>query len=166
MSEPLDLATLERLAARGCQAPGCTHSKHGPLMLASRCHTGAPVRASYTAGDGYVELACTRCGKLVARITVAGEAPSEALRVQVQDPPTLQRIDALWAYLANDVENGGEGLIAGQMDGMWMPLIAADYPRLDALRPYVLATARHAPKGTVVKLVKFRQREELETIEP
>jgi hypothetical protein len=135
-------------------------------MLASRCHTGSPVRASYTAGDGYVELACTRCGKLVARIAVAGavaEAPVVE-KVNPRETPAVQQIDAIWAYLTSGPD--GEAIIASLVRDVVSPLVAVVYRHAEALRPFAQAVAGAAPRGTVVRLVKFRQREELEVIEP
>lgn len=72
------------------------------------------------------------------------------------------RIDAIWAYLSVD-DDGDEGVMAMRGQNDWMPMIAGDERRRDLLRPVAEQQAKVG--GVVVKLVRFHQREEVETIE-
>jgi hypothetical protein len=75
----------------------------------------------------------------------------------------MGRIDQIWAYLS--VDAGGEGIIGAPIDGRsTLPLIAADKTRLDQIRPWAFALAR-ALKAPV-RLVRFKNREEVEVILP
>ena len=73
-------------------------------------------------------------------------------------PNYLPRIDSLFAFLS--VDEGGEGVVAAQINGMMMPLIAADHSRVLSLRP----VARHigAQSGVPIHLVQFTERHDLE----
>lgn len=72
-------------------------------------------------------------------------------------------IHELWAYVAVHADSD-EGVIGASINGMVMPLVAADRTRLDELRPYAERAAAFA--GKPVKLVRFTAREDVETIEP
>ncbi len=80
----------------------------------------------------------------------------------IEDQPknTMPRIDAVWAFLSVDPDDGNEGVVAFQCDGIWMPLVAADVTRMRAFRDVAanIAAAQHI----TVKLVKFTNREEIE----
>lgn len=84
----------------------------------------------------------------------------------VHDPGGLGfEIEAIWAFLAVHDEDGDEGVISAPAPGGGqMPLIAADQDRLESLRPIAEAIANKTGKD--VNLVKFHQREHIETIEP
>lgn len=72
------------------------------------------------------------------------------------------RIKDVWAFVAVG-EDGDEGIMAmRQRDGSWMPMIAADEERIRLLRP--IAEAQAEVTGTQVRLVRFHQRSEVETI--
>jgi hypothetical protein len=72
-------------------------------------------------------------------------------------------IDSVWAFVSEDAK-GNEGIVAHTMGATLMPLIAADEERLRQLRPYAEKLAK---MGLVkIKLVKFHQRTEVETIAP
>jgi hypothetical protein len=64
------------------------------------------------------------------------------------------RITRLWAYIAIH-SDGDEGVIGVMNRGEWLPLVAADRTRLDALRPYAEDVA--AKSGMTVRLVRFDQ---------
>lgn len=81
----------------------------------------------------------------------------------MQPKNTMPRIDEIWAFVSVDPNDGNEGIIAQTMGDTWMPFVAADKARLDALRPIVEHLVHK--RGITVKLVKFTQREEIETLE-
>lgn len=82
--------------------------------------------------------------------------------IENQPKNTMPRIDAVWAFVSVDPNDGNEGVIAFQVHGLWMPLIAADPARVENLRPIAAHIAKE--QKITVKLVKFTTREELETI--
>lgn len=83
------------------------------------------------------------------------------------NPPNTLRIEAMYAFISTDDE-GNEGLCGIQtLDGMMMPLIAADPERVESLRSVAKRlAAQRGVTGKEIKLVKFATREELETITP
>lgn len=81
--------------------------------------------------------------------------------VIVAPPNTLPRIEKLWAYVSKD-EHGNEGLCAGELNGIFMPLIAADQARLRSLTPAAEALA--AECGMTIVLVEFTARVDLRSI--
>ena len=69
---PTYRADLDRLAAGGCQSPGCDHSAHdNTVFLHARCHPSAPTYCSYEAGSGVLRITCSVCRKPVASVAVA-----------------------------------------------------------------------------------------------
>jgi len=74
----------------------------------------------------------------------------------------LARIDSIWAFLS--VDEGGEGVCAMPIGGMTVPMIAADERRLVSLRPAATIIANMFKKP--VRLVRFKDREELEIFRP
>lgn len=85
----------------------------------------------------------------------------ETATVVAAPPNHLARIDALWAFLSMDEH--GEGLCAAPINGMTLPLIAADEARLGSLRGMAGQMVRMFGKS--IRLVRFHGREELELIE-
>lgn len=82
----------------------------------------------------------------------------------IHDPGNhLLRIDAVWMAISVD-ENGNEGVCAAPLQGMTVPLIAADEARL----PFVRDMAQQIAKltGKRVKLIRLHQRTEVEVFEP
>lgn len=71
------------------------------------------------------------------------------------------KIGALWAFVAVH-DDGDEGIIGVLGPRGWVPAVAADQERLDLLRPQMREIARNFPRE--IKLVKFHQREDVETI--
>lgn len=72
-------------------------------------------------------------------------------------------ITEIWAYLAEHGD-GDEGVLGVNIHGRMVPLIAADRRRLDELRPHAEMAAGHS--GLPVKLVKFTNRIDVESIDP
>jgi hypothetical protein len=74
----------------------------------------------------------------------------------------MPRIDAIWAFLSVDPEDGNEGVLAGPLlgPGSQVPLIAADEKRLQSLWPIARQIAQAA--GRRCRLVKFHTREVIE----
>jgi len=70
-------------------------------------------------------------------------------------------ITSIHAFIAVDAQ-GEEGVPAFVCNGWWMPLLAADPARLASLRPVAQDIARAS--GKTIKLVRFDQRTELETL--
>jgi hypothetical protein len=72
----------------------------------------------------------------------------------------LLRIDALWAFISVD-DDGNEGLCGYPLDGMTMPMIAADGDRVASL--VGLAERLALMTGKKIKLIKLSAREEFTT---
>ena len=72
---------------------------------------------------------------------------------------TMPRIDAIWAFLSVDPDDGNEGVCSAQLlgPGSMVPLIAADEARLRSITPIAEDIARVT--GQIVRLVKFTNRE-------
>jgi hypothetical protein len=82
---------------------------------------------------------------------------------ELHDPGNyLGRIEQIWAYLS--VDEGGEGVCAAPFGAMTLPLIAADKRRLEQLKPTARALVHTF--GKPVRLVRFKQREDIELIGP
>ena len=76
---------------------------------------------------------------------------------------TIRRIDAVWMAVSVDSEDNTEGVCAANLNGMMVPLIAADEDRL----PWVIEQATLIARASFikVKLIKLHMREELMTFE-
>lgn len=94
----------------------------------------------------------------------AVNAMPEEFEIEMRRPRNyMGRIEQLWAFLS--VDEGGEGICAAPLTGIGtVPLIAADKQRLEAVRPFARATAKTFNR--VVRLARFGQREDVETIRP
>ena len=75
----------------------------------------------------------------------------------------LGRLDAIWVALS--VDDGGEGICAAPINGMTMPLVVAERRLVDKL---IIPAARLLSKmsGKVVRITKFKNREDGEIIRP
>lgn len=75
---------------------------------------------------------------------------------------TMPRIDAIWAFLSVDPDDGNEGVLSAPILGpdSVVPLIAADEARLVSLWP--LARYIASKTGVGCRLVKFHTREVVE----
>jgi hypothetical protein len=73
------------------------------------------------------------------------------------------KIKYLWGFFAID-EDGNESICGVQLEDRWMPLITAQESMLDSLR--IIAHRMSTSEKRKIKLVKFRQRTELEEIIP
>jgi len=71
------------------------------------------------------------------------------------------KIDQIYAFVSVDPEDQNEGIIAMNMNGTAMPLIAADKARLKSMRPIAQETAIRSK--TRVMCLKFSSRTELES---
>ena len=74
----------------------------------------------------------------------------------------MGRIETIWAWLS--VDDGGEGVCAAPMNGMTLPLIAADKTRLDQIHPIAKTIAWKFRK--TLRLAKFTKREDYEIMQP
>lgn len=73
------------------------------------------------------------------------------------------RIDQMFAFIVLDAD-GTEGVPAvGFGDGLILPLMGADMPRVDALRAIVRTHA--SLRGRKITLAKFSVREDVEVID-
>lgn len=79
-----------------------------------------------------------------------------------QTPNTMPVIKEIWAFVSVDPEDGNEGVCGVVTDGVMMPLIASDVARLEQIRPIALRLALDTDMQ--IKLVKFTQRVEVETL--
>jgi hypothetical protein len=79
MPKALTKQDLEKMLRGGCQTPGCNHNHERTLYLHARCHPGAPVEASYTAGSGNLVVGCAICHKLIAVVAVESRPSAYAL---------------------------------------------------------------------------------------
>lgn len=73
------------------------------------------------------------------------------------------KIGAIHAYIADNGDEG-EGVIGAMMGIVFIPFVAADKQRLEALRPEAQRIANET--GKPVKLIRLSVREDLETITP
>lgn len=74
------------------------------------------------------------------------------------------RIGAIHAFVAVDSRDGDEGVVGIHIPGQGLvPAITADDIRLEELRPLVQEIANRVPEE--IKLVRFDQRTDVETIE-
>lgn len=69
-------------------------------------------------------------------------------------------VTEIYAYIA-DAGGGDEGIMGLRFGDTWMPLVAADRNRALRLRDAAMAAARRTKQ--TVRLVRFTQRENLET---
>lgn len=77
----------------------------------------------------------------------------------------MPKITTLYAWIVADKDADDEGVPAVQMpDGMIMPLMGSDMPRVDSIRRLAQNTADMA--GKPIKLVKFTNAEVIEVLEP
>jgi hypothetical protein len=77
----------------------------------------------------------------------------------IQPHNTLPQIDQLWLVVSVDANDANEGVCAAMVNGVMMPLIAADEKRLDQIKTLALAVKRKT--GMKLKLIRFSQREEI-----
>jgi hypothetical protein len=123
------------------------HIVDGPIPLCD--YIGSAPNHRVTTLDHADSSTCARCREKAG----LGVLPSH----------WLERIDSIWAFVADD--EGGEGVQAAPMrDGSWVPLIAADESRLRSMKEYVQKLATQF--GTPIRLIKFTMREDVEVIEP
>lgn len=69
-------------------------------------------------------------------------------------------IEECFMFISSD-ENG-EGVIGGQINGMFMPFVCADKARVDSLREYAKQIGKVG--GKKIKLIRFSLREDIEDI--
>lgn len=81
--------------------------------------------------------------------------------IDVNTKPNYLKITEMWAFVSVD-EAGNEGIIGFKNGDTWMPLVGADSARIAELRPIANKMARYT--GMTIKLIKFTQREDIETL--
>jgi hypothetical protein len=70
-------------------------------------------------------------------------------------------ITEIWAWICEDTP-GSEGLPGASIGGTFMPLIGSDRQRVESMRDFAVAV--RIGTGRPVKLVRFTQREDVETL--
>ena len=74
----------------------------------------------------------------------------------------MPKIEQIYAFIAEDTGPDDEG-VTGFATGMgWMPMVGADIDRIESLKPIAQQIAKST--GKKIKLIKFTNREEVETI--
>lgn len=108
------------------------------------------------------EKMATKIEKLSGNLQ--GGLPGRYHKVEHGKPGLMPHIPALWAFLAVDAD-GDEGMAGffvpatSMAPAGWMPMVAADEARLEALKERARGMAAG---GTRIRLVKFTAREEVE----
>jgi hypothetical protein len=72
------------------------------------------------------------------------------------------RIEHIWAFVSQGEGDEDEGVCGVQLGGTFYPMIAADEDRVEQFRAHAERIARET--GRTIKLVRFDERVELETI--
>ena len=75
----------------------------------------------------------------------------------------MPKIEEMYVFIAEDGPND-EGVSAFQIGDTWLPMVGADMKRVDSMKPVAQLIADRT--GQTIKLIRFTQREEIETIEP
>jgi hypothetical protein len=75
----------------------------------------------------------------------------------------VKKIDEMYAYVAVDPDDNTEGIVSffGGLGNM--PMVSADMENVEGLRPIAEEAAKQS--GAVIRLVRFTNRELIETIE-
>lgn len=73
------------------------------------------------------------------------------INVNPNDKNTF-KITELWAFVSSD--EGGDGLIAEMINGLWMPFVCADKARLNSLLERARAIQKESSKK--IKVMHFR----------
>lgn len=77
----------------------------------------------------------------------------------------MPKIDTVFAFITEDAGPGDEGILAATFpNGMTMPLVGADLARVDSLREVAQSLCNKF--GKPVRLVHFKEMEEVETLIP
>ena len=76
----------------------------------------------------------------------------------------MPKIEQIYAFIAEDEDEDDEGVVATDVMGMMMPLIAADRDRVDSLRQ--IAADIVVKTNKPIKLVVFTNRADVEQIFP
>lgn len=71
----------------------------------------------------------------------------------------MPRIEEMYAFVAEDSGPEDEGIIGMNLGYGWMPLVGADFERVESLRQ--VARQIGAETGTKIKILRFTQREEM-----
>jgi hypothetical protein len=69
---PLYREDLEAMCCEGCGRSDCG------VVPTPRCHPKARTVLKYFKGSGQIQINCVKCGRLVADIAVAAQAPAPA----------------------------------------------------------------------------------------
>jgi hypothetical protein len=81
-----------------------------------------------------------------------------------QPKNTLPQIDHVYMFVSVDPDDGNEGVVAAPVEGVLMPLVAADDKRLECLMP--LAKELATMGNMKIRLIKLSNREVVKEIEP
>lgn len=75
----------------------------------------------------------------------------------------MPKITEMFAWIQEDSGPDDEGVLTWKFGDNWLPLVGADIDRVKSLREFALAV--RVITGKPVKLVRFTNRIEVETIE-
>jgi hypothetical protein len=73
---------------------------------------------------------------------------------------TIRKIDKVWAVVSVDPTDQTEGICAVQINGQWMPLLAADEERLVFLKEQMYRLAFESPMS--LRLIELSTRTVIE----
>ena len=73
------------------------------------------------------------------------------------------KVNQTFAYVAVD-DNGDEGICGFMHEGTWMPMVCADWDRVQSLKPIAQQIADNS--GNKIQLIKLSQRSLVENIKP
>lgn len=76
----------------------------------------------------------------------------------------MPKIEYIWVYIAEDAGPDDEGIPAFRFEDTMYPLLAADQDRLDSIGKMAQDICNKT--GKTLRLVRFSQRQDLETLRP
>ena len=75
----------------------------------------------------------------------------------------MLEINEMFAFVSQD-DGGDEGITAFTEGNMWMPMVGADFARVDQLKPMARRLAKTS--GRPIRIYRYKVRELIETIGP
>lgn len=71
----------------------------------------------------------------------------------------MPKIEEMYAFIADDTQQGDEGVVGAKFGDQWLPFVGADMAMVEKLRP--VAQKMQEASGKPIHLVKFTHREDL-----
>jgi len=103
---------------------------------------------------------CPNDGTRLILVSGSEKPCVECPRCGFSAPKNYMKIKEMFCFVSVDPGDGNEGIITARMGSMAMPLVGADMDRVESLVPLVKKLQKES--GTIVKLLKFTTRGELE----